>query len=111
MSVAQLLDEEAPDTMLDVKVIDDLATLRLLSDPLRLQLIEALGAAPTTVKELARAMDMKPNRLYYHVNLLEDHGLVRVTQTRIVSRIVERTHALAAARFVASEALYNMIFG
>ena len=110
MSVAHLLDEEAPDTMLDVKVIDDLATLRLLSDPLRLRLIELLGVAPTTVKELARDMDMKPNRLYYHVNLLEDHGLVKVTQTRIVSGIVERTYALVARRFAASEALYNMIF-
>ncbi len=106
MSVAQMLDEEAPDgTMLDVKVIDDLATLRLLSDPLRRALIEKLGEGPTTVKQLARAMDMKPNRLYYHVNLLEDHGLVRVTQTRIVSGIVERTYALVARRFSVSEAL------
>jgi len=105
MSLAQVLDEEAPEAMLDVKVIDDLATLRLLSDPLRRGLIEKLGEAPTTVKELARAMEMKPNRLYYHVNLLEDHGLVRVTQTRIVSGIVERTYALVARRFAVSEAL------
>src|SRR5262245_31172041 len=107
MSVAQLLDE-VPETdveyeMLDVKVIDDLATLRLLSDPLRL--IEELGVVPTTVKALARAMGMKPNRLYYHVNLLEQHGLVRVTHTRIVSGIVERTYALVARHFAVSEAL------
>ncbi len=109
MSMAQLLDEVEPvdveATMLDVKVIDDLATLRLLSDPLRLRLIEELGVQPTTVKALARAMDMKPNRLYYHVNLLEEHGLVRVTQTRIVSGIVERTYALVARHFAVSEAL------
>ena len=97
MSVAQLLEEvpevDGVDGILDVKVIEDLATLRLLSDPLRLRLIEELGVQPTTVKALARAMGMKPNRLYYHVNLLEQHGLVRVTQTRIVSGIVERTYA------------------
>ena len=109
MSVAQLLDE-APsasetDVVPDVEIIEDLATLRLLSDPLRLRLIEELGVAPTTVKELAKAMDMKPNRLYYHVNLLEEHGLVRVTQTRIVSGIVERTYALVAKHFAVSEAL------
>jgi DNA-binding transcriptional ArsR family regulator len=68
-------------------------------------LIEELGVAPTTVKELAKAMDMKHNRLYYHVNLLEEHGLVRVTQTRIVSGIVERTYALVAKHFAVSEAL------
>jgi DNA-binding transcriptional ArsR family regulator len=110
MSVAQLLDEvpavpEDDYEILDVKVIDDLATLRLLSDPLRLRLIEELGVQPTTVKALARAMGMKPNRLYYHVNLLEQHGLVRVTQTRIVSGIVERTYALVARHFAVSEAL------
>jgi DNA-binding transcriptional ArsR family regulator len=109
MSVAQLLDEVPDDVaeldIPDVKVIDDLATLRLLSDPLRLRLIEELGVQPTTVKALARAMGMKPNRLYYHVNLLEQHGLVRVTQTRIVSGIVERTYALVARHFAVSEAL------
>jgi hypothetical protein len=50
-------------------------------------------------------MDMKPNRLYYHVNLLEEHGLVRVTQTRIVSGIVERTYALVARHFAVSDDL------
>jgi DNA-binding transcriptional ArsR family regulator len=109
MTMTQLLDElpSVPevDVVPDVKIIEDLATLRLLSDPLRLRLIEELGAAPTTVKELAKAMDMKPNRLYYHVNLLEEHGLVRVTQTRIVSGIVERTYALVAKHFAVSEAL------
>ncbi|HVV38579.1 MAG TPA: helix-turn-helix domain-containing protein [Acidimicrobiales bacterium] len=107
--MTQLLDAvpeaEADEATPDVKIIEDLATLRLLSDPLRLRLIEELGAAPTTVKALARAMDMKPNRLYYHVNLLEEHGLVRVTQTRIVSGIVERTYALVAKHFAVSDAL------
>ena len=109
MTMTQLLDEVPPvpedDAVADVKVIEDLATLRLLSDPLRLRLIEELGAQPTTVKELAKAMDMKPNRLYYHVNLLEEHGLVKVTQTRIVSGIVERTYALVAKHFAVSDAL------
>lgn len=109
MSVTQLLDEvsalEPEEPTPDVKVIDDLATLRLLSDPLRLRLIEELGVQPTTVKALAKAMGMKPNRLYYHVNLLEQHGLVRVTQTRIVSGIVERTYALVAKHFAVSETL------
>jgi DNA-binding transcriptional ArsR family regulator len=89
----------------DFKVIDDLATLRLLSDPLRLRLIEELGGRPTTVKVLARAMGIKPNRLYYHVNLLEEHGLIKVTETRLVSGIVERTYGLVARHFAVSDEL------
>lgn len=89
----------------DCKVIEDLATLRLLSDPLRLRLIEELGDHPTTVKVLAKTLGMKPNRLYYHVNLLEEHGLVKVTDTRLVSGIVERTYGLVAKHFAVSDDL------
>lgn len=90
---------------LDIKVIDDLATLKLLSDPLRLRLIEELGAQPTTVKVLARALGMKPNRLYYHVGLLEEHGLIQVTDTRVVSGIVEKTYGLVAKHFAVADDL------
>ncbi|MEY2469847.1 MAG: hypothetical protein QOF21_2545 [Actinomycetota bacterium] len=89
----------------DVKVIEDLATLKVISDPLRLRLIEELGARPTTVKVLAGVLGMKPNRLYYHVNLLEEHGLIKVTDTRIVSGIVERTYGLVARHFAVDDQL------
>lgn len=89
----------------DYKVIDDLATLRVLSDPLRLRLIELLGVQPATVKTLAKALGVKPNRLYYHVNLLEEHGLVRVTASRMVSGIVERTYGLVARHIAVDDNL------
>lgn len=89
----------------DFKVIDDLATLRVLSDPLRLRLIEVLGVRPATVKTLATALGVKPNRLYYHVNLLEQHGLVRVTASRMVSGIVERTYGLVARHIAVDDKL------
>jgi len=102
----ELLDGVAdPDGIPNVKVIDDLATLKVISDPLRLRLIEELGARPTTVKVLANVLGIKPNRLYYHVNLLEDHGLIKVTDTRIVSGIVERTYGLVARHFAVDDQL------
>ncbi len=107
--MSDVLDGDASDAdsaaLPDFKVIEDLATLRLLSDPLRLRLIEQLGGQPTTVKVLAQAMGIKPNRLYYHVNLLEEHGLIRVTDTRLVSGIVERTYGLVARHFAVSDDL------
>ena len=89
----------------DYKVVDDLATLRVLSDPLRLRLIELLGVKPATVKTLAKALGVKPNRLYYHVNLLAEHGLVRVTASRMVSGIVERTYGLVARHITVDDNL------
>ncbi len=108
MTVRDGLDEGSTGEIVglpDYKVIDDLATLRLLSDPLRLRLIEELGVRPTTVKELAKTLVMKPNRLYYHVNLLEEHGLIKVTDTRMVSGILERTYGLVAKHFAVSDDL------
>jgi hypothetical protein len=51
-----------------------------------------------TTKQIAKAVDLPPSRLYYHVNLLDKHGLLKVADTRLVSGIVEK-HFRAAAQF------------
>ncbi|MEZ4660657.1 MAG: helix-turn-helix domain-containing protein [Caldilineaceae bacterium] len=84
--------------------ITDLETLRVISDPLRIQILERLEQ-PTTVKELARVLDTTPTKLYYHVNLLEKHELIRVVETKIVSGIVEKSYQLRALRFTVDESL------
>jgi DNA-binding transcriptional ArsR family regulator len=77
--------------------ITTLEALKVFSDPLRQQIIEALLDSPKTVKQVASELELAPTKLYYHVNLLEEHKLIRVTETRIVSGIIEK-HYLAAAR-------------
>jgi DNA-binding transcriptional ArsR family regulator len=80
--------------------ISRLDTVRVLADPLRLRLLEAMASRldePWTVKELARALGEPPTKLYYHVNLLEEHGILVVTGSRLVSGIVEKRYQLVAA--------------
>ena len=87
-------------------VIDNLETMRVLSDPLRLQLgIQLLK--PQTVKNLAKLLDVAPTKLYYHIGLLEKHGLVRVVSTRVVSGIVEKSYQVTAYRFVPKPGLIS----
>jgi DNA-binding transcriptional ArsR family regulator len=74
-----------------------LEDLKLLSDPLRAHLVEALIGQALTVKELAARFGLPPTRLYYHVNLLEKHGFIQVADTRWVSGILEK-HYRATAR-------------
>src|SRR5205085_3177564 len=45
-----------------------------------------------TVKELAAALDVPTTRLYYHMKILEQHGLVEVVERRMVSGIEERRY-------------------
>ena len=92
-----------------VRVIDDLATLRLLTQPVRLKIVEALRSAPgpLTVKELAAALGTTQTKLYYHVNLLEGADLIRVAATRLVSGIVEKRYAAASYRIGVDRALLS----
>ncbi len=81
------------------KVIRDLETLRVLSDPLRMQIVALLRERARPVKEVAQALGLPPSRLYYHFKLLEQHGLIRVVHTRLVSGIVEKHYRAAAYAF------------
>lgn len=94
--------------MLDELVIGDVATLRALTDRQRLQIMEAFvrrGGEPRTVKEVARELGEAPTKLYYHVNMLEQHGLLIVADSRLVSGIVEKRYIPAARNFRVDRAL------
>ncbi|MFL5733841.1 MAG: ArsR/SmtB family transcription factor [Chloroflexia bacterium] len=80
----------------DRMVIKDLEALKAVSDPLRLRIMETMLQGARTVKQLAKELKTTPTKLYYHMNLLEQHGLVKVTGTRIVSGIIEKQYQLAA---------------
>ena len=79
-------------------VIDDLDTLKVLADPLRLRILELFHTS-RTVKQVAADLDMPATKLYYHVNQLEQRGLIRMVDTRIVSGIIEKHYQIAARRF------------
>ncbi len=85
--------------------ITTLEALKVFSDPLRQQIIEALLDGPKTVKQIAADLDLAPTKLYYHVNLLEEHDLIKVTETRIVSGIIEKHYVAAAHEYRIERAL------
>lgn len=76
--------------------INDLETLKVLADPMRLNILEYL-MKPSTVKRIAEKLGKPPTKLYYHFNLLEKHGLIQLVDTRVVSGIIEK-HYQASAR-------------
>lgn len=87
----------------DQLIIDDLEALRILSDPLRMRLIEILRRAPVTVKDIASILETSPKSLYYHINLLERHNLIRVVDSRLVSGILEKRYRATAYLFIFSD--------
>ena len=91
----------------DSFIIEDLETLRVLADPLRTQIYELLFQAPANVRQIAERLGLAPSRLYYHINLLEKHGLIRVVETRMVANMVEKVYRAVANRLELSPELLN----
>ena len=80
-------------------LVTSLETLKVMADPVRLHILENLVAKPMTVKELAKRLGSTPTKLYYHINLMEEHGLIKVVSQRIVSGIVEKQYRTRAKSF------------
>lgn len=76
-------------------VIRDVTTLKALADPLRHELV-ALLDRPRTVRELADRLGRPPDRLYYHLGLLERHGIA----VAVEERGAERRYRLSASHLV-----------
>jgi predicted ArsR family transcriptional regulator len=81
--------------------IKDLETLKVISDPLRMRILDSIGLANQlgelrTVKQCAEELDTPPAKLYYHINMLEKHGLIKVADTQIVSGIIEKHYQITA---------------
>jgi DNA-binding transcriptional ArsR family regulator len=55
---------------------------RPLADPTRIALLELLNERARPVSELARSLGVRPDRLYHHLDVLEQSGLVRLAQIR-----------------------------
>jgi DNA-binding transcriptional ArsR family regulator len=87
--------------------ISDVDALRALSDPLRMRLVELL-IEPRAAKELAALLNIPQTRLYYHLGLLEKHGLIHVVEERVVSGIVEKRYRIAAKNLKIDRALLSM---
>ncbi len=75
------------------RVIDDVSMLKALADPIRMTLLDLTMGQPDrtwTARELALQVGVLPTNIYYHLNMLERHGLLQVRDTRVVNGIIEK---------------------
>ncbi len=92
--------------MKELHVIQDLEHVRLLSDPLKLKLIQAFAEGPKTARDVAEATGEKLTKLYRHIDALHDAGLIRVTAEEPKRGTVERTFEAVARRFDVEHSLF-----
>lgn len=84
--------------------INDLETLKIITDPTRLSIIEALSS-PRSVTEIAETLGVPRTRLYHHIKMLEAHGLIRVVSTRKKGALAEKLYEPSAQSFTPGRGL------
>ena len=87
--------------------IRDLDVLRVATQPLRQQILATLNGAPRAVREVANELGLDPHCLYYHVHLLEEKGLLRAVDSRVVSGIIEKRYQVTAHEFLVDTELVS----
>jgi DNA-binding transcriptional ArsR family regulator len=92
----------------DIRILDNLESLKIYFDPFRLKIVKELSYEARTIHEVADILDVPFTRLYYQFNLLEQHGIIRVVDTRPkVGAIEEKVYRITAYQFVIARHLVN----
>jgi DNA-binding transcriptional ArsR family regulator len=87
--------------MIDIQVIDDPAAATVALEPVRSRLLSEL-AMPASAATLATRVGLTRQKVNYHLNALEAHGLVRLDRERKWGGLTERVLVATAASYVVS---------
>ena len=87
--------------------INDLEHVRLLADPLKLQLLQAFADGASTTKAVASKLGESVTKLYRHVDALHEAGLLEVVSEQQKRGTIERTFRAIAARFEVDQSLFT----
>ncbi len=88
-------------SMLDIQVIDNPAAAAVALDPTRSRLLSEM-AKPASAATLATRVGLARQKVNYHLNALEAHGLVRLAEKRKWGGLTERLLVATAASYVVS---------
>lgn len=80
--------------------LNSLEPLKLLVDPIRLQLLKILMSRAATLSQLATHLGSYPAQIKHHLKLLEDAGLVAVVATRPVRGFEEKYYRASALAYL-----------
>jgi DNA-binding transcriptional ArsR family regulator len=92
-------------------VIKRLDQLRAISDPLRWRLVEALAAKELTIAGLAKQLREPASKLYHHVDILLETGLIRVVRREQKRGTEERSFRAVAKDFTVDDEVFSFEAG
>lgn len=94
--------------MMNIQVIEDPAAATIALEPVRGRLLSEL-AVPASAATLATRVGMARQKVTYHLNALEAHGLVQLAEERKWGGLTERLLVASASSYVVSPAALGPI--
>jgi len=70
------------DKEMSVKMVDNPDVLKILLDPTRWQILQALAKTPSYPGELAKQLKLAEQKVYYHIKELQKIGAIGVVKTK-----------------------------
>jgi DNA-binding transcriptional ArsR family regulator len=94
--------------MNDIYMLRELKQVKAVADPLRIRILNLLCEKSMTTKQAAEALGENVNKLYHHVDTLEEAGLIRLTHTKQNRGTLEKYFEAVAKHFTLSPVLFEV---
>ena len=96
------------DEIAETYALQTIEQLRIVADPLRIRIFEALAQRPMTATQVGEELLIAAPKAHYHVRELERIGLARLVETRERGGILEKYYRAVARNLTApSQLLQN----
>jgi DNA-binding transcriptional ArsR family regulator len=91
--------------MKDFIIIKDPEVAKLFADSVRRDILHNLRHREMTAFQLAKALDKNVSSISYHLNALEEAGLVKQSRTAVKGNLIEKFYQATAKDFIISYTL------
>ncbi|MBS7656843.1 MAG: winged helix-turn-helix domain-containing protein [Candidatus Bathyarchaeia archaeon] len=91
--------------MKDFIIIKEPEIAKLFADPVRREILHNLRHREMTCCQLAKALDKNLSSIAYHLNALEQAGLVKQSRTVVKGNLIEKFYQTTAKDFIISYTL------
>jgi putative molybdopterin biosynthesis protein len=85
--------------------VNSIRAAKVLGDRRRLTILQLLMQEPGTLSQLGRQLKDHPAKVRHHLKLLEEHGFVELTSTRVVRGFVEKYYRATSDAFFVNLAI------
>ncbi len=97
--------------MKNIHQLKNLEQVKAMAHPIRLRILELLRDKPMTTKQVATVLGEKPTKLYHHIDLLEETGLIQLVETRQNRNMIEKYFVAIAADFIVDRRVLELSKG